>query len=118
MIPQGIENPGRTNITACYITSYKMKMWGSYPTLVPRVENDTAEPFPGFAYKVQTRAHVNQLTYYETENYVAKAIDITLLVYMGEEASIIRGQAFIWNGYPEELKGGKFDIKDYQIAGY
>jgi hypothetical protein len=80
---------------------------GSYPALVFKVNNITQ----GVAYQVQTEEHVERLKYYETDSYRVKGC----LIKLADDGTEVPGKTFIWNAGKEELKEGKFSLKDWQM---
>lgn len=88
------------------IVGWDTMLWGQYPALVFKVNNITH----GMAYEVQKKEHVEYLTRYETEAYRVKGCMIKLA-----DGRELAGKTFIWNAGRELLKGGNFNLKDWQM---
>ncbi|KAK7934583.1 hypothetical protein PG985_000078 [Apiospora marii] len=117
-----------------WITGFRTKMWGIYPTLVPVAPDSgvlgpdglgtgvpdakaehgiaTEVKIAGTYCMVNSYVHLMNLQYYETANY--KPVDCTITTEEGEE---LRDCAtFGWAGDPDstELEDGVFDFERYQ----
>ncbi|KAF3906403.1 hypothetical protein ABW20_dc0104984 [Dactylellina cionopaga] len=97
------------------ISNYKIRLWGPYPALVeyePETDPASMITIPGAVYEIATRIHLDRLVRYEGENYAIASVPITLLGTAGEDQNSERqGKVFVWNGYPEDLRDGNFDMK-------
>ncbi|OQD87140.1 hypothetical protein PENANT_c006G04893 [Penicillium antarcticum] len=56
-----------------YLDGYKTKLWGSYPTLLPKEPRVTGQ---GSVYGVMSVEHVERLATYETNNYATMACEL------------------------------------------
>ncbi|KAF3930873.1 hypothetical protein ABW19_dt0204420 [Dactylella cylindrospora] len=98
------------------ISGYSLRLWGPYPALIKsEQEEELGSPISGVAYKVRTEEHLDRLVTYEGENYILSDVFIRL---QGEgdvdDKESIAGKTFIWNGYPEDLADGKFEVSVFK----
>jgi hypothetical protein len=96
-----------------YITGFRIKLWGIYPTLVPSMD-DSSRIYGRFWNVTQTN-DVVRLTQYETDAY--KMASVTIRGKMdGASIVIPGGRTFCWAGKEDspELKEGNFDLERYQ----
>ncbi|KAJ5294594.1 hypothetical protein N7508_009415 [Penicillium antarcticum] len=56
-----------------YLDGYKTKLWGSYPTLLPKEPRVTGQ---GSVYGVMSVEHVERLATYETNSYATMACEL------------------------------------------
>ena len=91
-----------------WVTGFMMKMWGIYPTLLPR----EGEKVFGTAWEVNTLSHFLRLMEYETAVYTWCPCNIELR--NGETLRDCR--TFCWAGDPDskDLEEGHFDLQRYQ----
>lgn len=89
------------------IIGYHTRMWGPYPVLLDGPPGNVVK---GIRYKVEGGENKDKLAAYETANYR----EHKCLIRFREESTI--GTTFKWAGDVSELKGGGFDLKDWQMA--
>ncbi|EPS42060.1 hypothetical protein H072_3810 [Dactylellina haptotyla CBS 200.50] len=94
--------------------THKIKMWGPYPALVELAPNEPRNPVPGAVYTVRTEEHLKRLVTYEGANYAIAEISVELLEPEPEMSNTVSVKTFVWNGYPEELRDGVFDVTAFQ----
>ncbi|KLJ11031.1 hypothetical protein EMPG_13682 [Blastomyces silverae] len=117
------------------LKNYKMKMWGVYPTLIPKpsisngskteggegVDDDDDDAIPGKLYLVEHPAQFTLLEAYETKAYtwhrcVAEFTDDDGGTSTTEQSGF-ECRTFVWAGDPDssELSDGPaFDLERYQ----
>ncbi|KAK8112463.1 hypothetical protein PG984_012989 [Apiospora sp. TS-2023a] len=90
-----------------WITGFRMKMWGIYPTLVPRVPGSGAG-------SPEAKANPEAETDIRITGTYCMPIDCTIITEEGEELTDC--STFGWAGDPEsaELEDGVFDFERYQ----
>ncbi|PGH01713.1 hypothetical protein GX51_05029 [Blastomyces parvus] len=115
------------------LKNYKMKMWGVYPTLIPRpsISNgtqtaegesvDDGDAIPGKLYLVDHPAQFTLLEIYETNAYTWHRCVVEYTDDDGStsttEQSGLECRTFVWAGDPDspELSDGPaFDLERYQ----
>ncbi len=90
------------------VTGFAMKMWGIYPTLIPR----TGGKVSGTLWKVNELSEFSRLVRYETSAYTWCSCEIET----GAGETLRDCRTFCWAGDPnsKELDEGKFDLQHYQ----
>lgn len=91
-----------------WVTGFRMKMWGIYPTLLP---HEGGKVF-GTAWKVNSLSHLLRLTEYETSAYRWSSCNVEL----STGGTLCDCRTFCWAGDPnsQELEEGCFDLQRYQ----
>jgi len=98
------------------LTGYHIKMWGSYPALLPSSPSSSVN---GMVFEISAFEHAKQiqqrLEEYEGPNYKLRECTVEVRGRGDEEVRRVRARVFEWIGGEEELKEGVFDLKDYQM---
>ncbi|KAF2495634.1 hypothetical protein BU16DRAFT_510590 [Lophium mytilinum] len=92
----------------CWVEGFSTKMWGIYPTLIPRERGKV----PGTTSKINEMSHFLRLQEYEGSAYTWCTCDIEL----GNGETIPGCRTFCWAGDPQsqDLEEGTFDLARYQ----
>lgn len=98
------------------LTGYHIKMWGSYPALLPSSPSSSVN---GMVFESSAFEHAKQiqqrLEEYEGPNYKLEECIVEVQGRGDEGVRRVRARVFGWIGGEEELKEGVFDLKDYQM---
>ncbi|THY67285.1 hypothetical protein D6C86_10619 [Aureobasidium pullulans] len=98
------------------LTGYHIKMWGSYPALLP---SSLSSSVNGMVFEINAFEHAKQiqqrLEEYEGPNYKLEECVVEVRGRGDEGVRRVRARVFGWIGGEEELKEGVFDLKDYQM---
>ncbi|KAI1484698.1 hypothetical protein F5X96DRAFT_663282 [Biscogniauxia mediterranea] len=133
--------PSPPELRPASISGWQVKMWGSYPTLVPASTTPATSPSPGplspstananadhhhdnnkirgMAWELKTFEQFSNLRTYETSHYQPRAVVIRA-EGGGEEEGEVPGEweglTFVWAGDPSspDLEEGSFDLEVYQ----
>lgn len=90
------------------IVRYHIQMWWPYPVLIDGPPGNVVK---GMAYEVKGRENNDSLAHYETNNYKDRGRIIRL-----RRESKISGTTFEWVGDTEQLKDGRFDLRNWQMT--
>jgi hypothetical protein len=93
------------------VVGYDTKLWGPYPALVNGKPLDLVY---GMFCEIRSRIHFDRLIAYETDIYQLRPCQIELLGDNDHVKKIVDGVTFIWNGEQDELREGKFDLKQWK----
>jgi hypothetical protein len=85
------------------IRGYCIKMWGPCPALMKATADDTLTY--RMAYEITEEKDLWRLKQYEGENYELVPCSVQ---FVGGCATA--GWTYLWNGYPEELEEGVFQL--------
>ncbi|KAJ5638533.1 hypothetical protein N7528_000923 [Penicillium herquei] len=99
-----LERPERLDLQRATIVGWTYKMWGDYPALVPGSPGNTVQ---GMACEIKRITERNRLIQYETTAYKIQDCEIQL------DRGTVKGKTFVWDGDPEALHDGIFDLKDW-----
>ncbi|THY50484.1 hypothetical protein D6C98_05991 [Aureobasidium pullulans] len=98
------------------LTGYHIKMWGSYPALLP---SSLSSSVNGMVFEINAFEHAKQiqqrLEEYEGPNYKLRKCIVDVQGRGDREGKMVKARVFEWIGGEEELKEGVFDLKDYQM---
>lgn len=87
---------------------FEIKLWGPYPALVG---GRPLHPVDGVAYQLQSEEHLERLIAYETNKYYLRICQIDRLDGADGVETVV-GFTFQWDGEPEELREGKFNLEE------
>ena len=98
----------RPKLQPARIIGYHCKLWGPYPALLNGPYNGIVH---GVVFEVESQADVKLLQAYETNRYRQACCSIQI-----EDRKDVEGTTFMWRECnAEELREGKFDLKDWQM---
>ena len=63
------------------------------------------------AFRLEKARHLERLEAYEGESYRFEDVEIRIA-----GGRTVRGRTFVWNGERGELRGGKFDFRDWVMG--
>ncbi|CAG8166327.1 unnamed protein product [Penicillium olsonii] len=92
------------------IIGYQIKLWGPYPALL---DDKPLNPVDGMVCGLLSPARLDRLRSYESNKYQLQGCLINILNDDGSTEKTIEGVSFMWNGRPDELRGGSFDPKQW-----
>lgn len=90
------------------IVGYRTGLWGQYPALC---DGEIGQAVQGLVYEAMERKHAARLAQYETSAYRAAPVLIDFLDT--KQPTQARGWSFLYNGRPNELSDGIFDLKTW-----
>lgn len=93
------------------VVGYETRLWGPYPALV---NGKSLVPVYGMVCRNRSRIHFDRLIKYETDQYQLRPCHIELLDDNHHVKKTVGGVTFIWNGEQDELREGKFDLKQWK----
>lgn len=102
-----LQLPFRPELYPAKIVGYSCKLWGPYPAMVDGPPRAIAY---GMTYEVQSSEEADRLQAYETHNYRPRGCTIEL-----QNGKEVGGKVFMWRADKSLLKGGVFDLKDWQM---
>lgn len=94
-------------LKAAQVVGLRIKMLGPYPALV---DGDPSAVVRGMAFDVEGSEQKEKLAQYETECYTTRNV---LISVDGEEDKVL-GTTFVWNGNPDDLDEGTFDVASWE----
>ena len=80
--------PSTPTLNEGWITGFKIKMWGIYPTLIPSPEGQVS----GKVWEVETKAQFDRLAEYETSAYTPCSCKI----YLKDGREEANSRVFVW----------------------
>lgn len=104
MIQHSLGHSEMLELKPAEVVGLRVKMLGPYPALV---DGEPGVVVRGVAYDVEGAGHKEKLANYETECYRTRQV---LISTDGEEGQVLC-TTFVWNGDPDELDEGMFDVK-------
>lgn len=93
------------------VTGYETKLWGAYPA---HLRGRPLSSVNGFVSELLSQIPIDRLAAYETNKHRLEACLIEPLNDDGSVKHIIEGIFFMWNGRPDELQDGTFDLKQWK----
>jgi hypothetical protein len=87
------------------LVGYGLRLWGQYPALVRSI-TVIDDVVCGCMYEVESEGAAARLAEYETKAYRPLACSI-----LGEGGDVVDGYAFVYDGNPEELSEGLFELE-------
>lgn len=102
-----LQLPSRPQLYPAKIVGFSCKLWGPYPAVV---DGPTGAIVHGMAYEVQSVEEADRLQAYETDNYAPMGCMIKL-----QDGRKVGGKVFKWMADKALLRGGSYDLKDWQM---
>ncbi|KAJ5965793.1 hypothetical protein N7481_012507 [Penicillium waksmanii] len=93
------------------VVRYETKLWGPNSALV---NGKPLVPVYGMMCGIRSRIHFDRLIAYETDQYQLRPCQIELFNDNDHVKKNVDGVTFIWNGEQDELREGKFDLKQWK----
>ncbi|KAJ5928375.1 hypothetical protein N7466_007331 [Penicillium verhagenii] len=92
------------------LTGYGVKLWGSYPALI----HNPVQVVDGKVFEIMSKKQLDLLASYETDRYRVHHCAIDILNDDSTVKSTIQGFTFLWNDQQDDLRDGKFDLKQWK----
>lgn len=107
MIQRVLGLSGLPALKPAAVGGLRVKMLGPYPALV---DGEPSAVVRGVAFDIEGAEQKEKLAQYETECYTTRQV---LISVDGEEDKVL-GTTFVWNGNPDDLDEGTFDVASWE----